>query len=283
MSWLLWLTMLFALLGVRLAFARPLAIELDLLRFPCNSDCNASVGLWGPVFGQTAFTGLLTTIPSAIASLIIPSSDVAEIDRSVEPASSWRLKIPAPCSNRRSLFSTSAVETLASRSRRFNSRSRLSALIRRAEISASLCARSEAYCRTSLTAPVLAISLSMWSSLAKCREPGISNEDRGESSNNAFCLLNDGDALVKPARVAFLSLTFCDIVRVSLDTPSSAALDDFVSSSGEKEGKDVKAGSSCSTDLEEFLEPCRLGTPRSVFVFLISAEAWEVWEDERLD
>lgn len=72
--------------------------------------------------------------------------------------------------------------------------------------------------------------------------PGISKDGRGESSNKAFCRLIDGDALVRPASVAFLSLVFCDVVRMGfgfLSVVASCALD----CSGEKEGKDVKEGS----------------------------------------
>jgi hypothetical protein len=59
--------------------------------------------------------------------------------------------------------------------------------------------------------------------------------------------------------------------------------DDLDSGSGEKEGNEVRAGSSSSTDLDEALELWRLGTPRRVFGFFRSAEAWEVWEEERRD
>jgi hypothetical protein len=119
------------------------------------------------------------------------------------------------------------------------------------------------------------MSLSMFSSLARWREPGMSRDDLGESSNSAFCLFKDELAPVNPARVAFLSLAFCDMVRVGFGTTSCIMLDDLVSGSGEKEGKEVKAGSSSSRDREEALDPCRFGTPLRVLGFLNSAEAWE--------
>lgn len=62
-------------------------------------------------------------------------------------------------------------------------------------------------------------------------------------------------------------------------------LADFCSGSGEKDGKEVKAGSSSSSDLAEALEPCLFGIPRSVLDFFCSVvvEACEVWEEERRD
>ena len=107
----------------------------------------------------------------------------------------------------------------------------------------------------------------------------MSSEDLGESSNKAFCLLNDGEALVKPASVSFRCLAFCEIVRRGLGKACwTMLLDDLVSSSGEKEGNEVRAGSSSSSiDFDECLEPCRLGAARRVFgCFFCSAELWEV-------
>jgi hypothetical protein len=52
----------------------------------------------------------------------------------------------------------------------------------------------------------------------------------------------EGDALVRPASVAFLSLVFCDVVRIGVGFLSAAASCAF-DCSGEKEGNEVKEGS----------------------------------------
>jgi hypothetical protein len=134
----------------------------------------------------------------------------------------------------------------------------------------------------------------MWMSLARCKEPGTSREDRGESLNRALCPSKDGDALVRPARVAFLSLAFCEMVLATCGEGCSFLSDlddreDLVSGSGEKEGKEVSAGSGAvveeaDSDADaDALEPARLGAPRTVRTFLLSEEALDVCEDDRLE
>jgi hypothetical protein len=58
---------------------------------------------------------------------------------------------------------------------------------------------------------------------------------------------------------------------------------DLVSGSGEKEGKEVREGSWSRGEEAEALEPARLGAPRTVWTLLLSDEAREVWDEERLD
>ena len=95
---------------------------------------------------------------------------------------------------------------------------------------------------------------------------------------------NAEEALVKPASVAFLSLVFCDVVLATLAGSGSFLACFFVSGSGEKEGNEVKEGSTggCLETADTF-EPVRRGCPRSVLAFLLSVEALDVWEEERLE
>ena len=104
------------------------------------------------------------------------------IVRSFGPVADFSTKFPTRCS----LVSMSRFETSTSLSIFLSSRSRSSARRLRAVISASRCARSSASCRTSATAPVLAMICWMCSSLARFRAPGTSFvESLGESSNSA--------------------------------------------------------------------------------------------------
>lgn len=63
----------------------------------------------------------------------------------------------------------------------------------------------------------------------------------------------EGDALVRPANVAFRSLVFCDVVRIGAGVLAAAASCAF-DCSGEKEGKDVNEGSLLWPGVPEVVE-----------------------------
>jgi hypothetical protein len=110
----------------------------------------------------------------------------------------------------------------------------------------------------------------------------MSKDERGESSNRALPR-SAGEALVSPARVAFRSLAFWDIVRVTLVGPAAGCVSGGGSLSGSNEGNEVRAGSASLRDVVEVLEPARFGWPLWVLALLLSLDAWEVCEDERLE
>jgi hypothetical protein len=223
------LRILFVRLLCRLEVALALA-ELFLAVGPCGTDPRGKpISLRG---------GEASPISVLMASPIKPSILVRLPPDAVSAAS--------PCSRRKRRRSISAVGTSASRNKRFSSRSRLSARTRKADISASRCARSCAYCRINFTAPVFAISLLMWSSFDRCNEPGTSNDDLGESSNKAPPLPTAADALVRRARVAFLSRTFCDVDLVTAGFAGKSCAPVDGSASGSREGNEVSEGSSSS-------------------------------------
>ena len=53
--------------------------------------------------------------------------------------------------------------------------------------------------------------------------------------------------------------------------------------SGSNDGNEVREGSSALREVVEVFEPARFGRSRRVLALLLSLEAWEVWEDERLE
>jgi hypothetical protein len=64
----------------------------------------------------------------------------------------------------------------------------------------------------------------------------------------------EGEALVKPANVAFLSLLFCDVVRIGAGVLLVVAASCAFDCSGENEGKDVNEGSLLWPGVPEVVE-----------------------------